>query len=165
MRSSYNAPRLVGKATTMPRPPRAIPPRAIPTHVAAEIRTMITAIGRLDAQLASCGLGWSDVAAAIPGQLGLPWEEAPSPSPSDAKSEDAKAELVRWIKPDELLATIAEIERRSPSSLGGRSRAFLQGLRELAADYPVVRLSPKQSNWLDGLAADAGLIAAEAGPP
>jgi hypothetical protein len=65
---------------------------------------------------------------------------------------------VRWIKRGELLKLIEVIEKAAPPSLGKRSEAFLDGLRQLAAEYPTVRLSAKQSAWLDGLIEDAGIV-------
>ena len=160
-RFSYTRPHLVAKPVRAPARQLSVRtdnPRArIPPQVATEIRATISAIGKLQASLAASGLHWSDVAAAlVPDQQPeLPWE---SPPPQD-KSPDG----VRWMDRAELLALVAEITRRSPPSLGERSRAFLAGLGELAAEFPVVRLSPKQSNWLDGLAKDAGLAEAERG--
>jgi hypothetical protein len=158
MRSWYTGPRLISKpnAAAIPRSPRSIPP-----HVAEAIKSMFTAIGRVDALLTTCGLGWSDVAAAFAPslQLGLPLGESPSTVPA----EDAKSEELRWVPRDRLLSTLAEIERRSPSSLGERSRKFIEGLRALAGQYEVVRLTAKQCAWYDSLCADAGLLETERG--
>jgi hypothetical protein len=110
-----------------------------------QISDLIAAIGKLNDQATAIA---RTVAADRQAQLPL--------APSSAPAEPAPAP--QYFTKAELLARVDEIERRSPPSLGERSRQFLAGLRTLADQFDPVRPSPKQLNWLDGLAQDAGLI-------
>ena len=76
-------------------------------------------------------------------------------SPPIVPTQPKEPPAWRSLQPDDLLALIAEIERRSPK-IPERSRGFIITLRTLCATYPVVRLSEKQGAWLDGLCVNAG---------
>lgn len=133
-----------GGSTAITRPPPAFPKQAV--------ADMFASIGNVERMLRTQGLDWSDLATMIAGapqQIPLPGFEIPPPTPA-AEAE----EKLRWIKAPALLDLIAEIERKSQTARGERSQQFLAGLRQLAADYPVVRLSMKQNRWLTGLLDD-----------
>lgn len=134
-------------------------PKPIPAHIAQQLAAALRAIDQVGQLLAQQGMRWADLAALVspsPTQPALPLGDESMVAP---EREDDCA--VRWIQPAALLDLIGEIERRAPPSLGVRSRKFLNGLRELAAEYDLVRLSQKQDNWLRGLSKDAGLVVAD----
>jgi hypothetical protein len=54
--SYYNTPYVVGKARAT---------RPVPPGITEEIRAMIPAIGRINSLLATSGMNWSDIAAAV----------------------------------------------------------------------------------------------------
>jgi hypothetical protein len=132
-------------------------PKRIPAHVAEELARIFLHLHRVGRLLRTSGVSWNDAAAAISPQPGLPL--GGEVVPLHAK------EQVRWIKRGQLLGLIDVIERAGASSLGERSRTFLGGLRVLAAQYPSVRLSAKQTKWLDGLAEDAQAVLTEEDRP
>jgi len=51
----------------------------------------------------------------------------------------------------------ANVRHEKPRRAVVARRGFLDGLRKLADQYPVVRLSSKQDSWLRGLCDDAGI--------
>jgi hypothetical protein len=109
----------------------------LPLHIVEELQRLFEQVRRIELLLAA----W------YPQEPPLPLGQV-VPLASEQK---------RWIKREELLELVEQIEKANPPSLGERSKAFLDGLRQLAAEYPKVRLSPKQSAWLDGLVEDAGV--------
>jgi hypothetical protein len=124
---------------------------------AGEQVAVVGAIGRL---LHSRGLDWHDLNAVIAvAQMDLPLGEQSSPrrSPTPPRRPPPPADDRHPIGAADLLRMINVIETRRPSSLGDRSAKFLNQLRSYAGEFDPVRLSPKQWNWLSGLAADAGM--------
>ncbi len=140
---------VAGRASTGKRPPKPVP-----DHVREQVVDMLLAIGAVESIMGTRGLRWSDIAAAFAPQQPLPGLE---PSPSPPAPEPPATSRERWIEPAKLVAIIEMIEKAAPPMLGDRSRDFLAGLRKLAGEFPMVRLSRKQTSWLDALAKDAGV--------
>jgi hypothetical protein len=135
--------RWVERASRSPNTSRHVDQLTVlPAHVAEELRLLFEQLRRVEKLLKDAG--------AINPQSRLPLGGEVVPLHAE----------VRWIERFKLLALLDVIEKAEAASLGERSKAFLDGLRALAAQYPHVRLSAKQAAWLDSLAQDAEAVEA-----
>jgi hypothetical protein len=107
----------------------------------------VATLAAIDRIMAGAGLDWNDLAAVLTAESDHAADEVPA-DPS-----------ARYMRAGELRELVEAIEVNDDGAISARSHAFLQELRQRARRGGAIRLSPKQAEWLRGLAQQTGAAA------